>query len=202
MTLESQVTEELEQVREQVIQEISRMTRFWGFSEAMGMVYGAIYLSPVPLAMDELAAQLGLDQETVQREVALLQRLNMVWDATAAAEEPLRFQAETDFWQVARLLLKDRKQNEFALALRQVDEARQRVTAVSPTATPPDLAAFYQTRLQTMLTFFDSLESLITLLGSLDDLRLNALLRFFGNNRPNPKSQIPNPKSQIPNRKS
>ena len=195
MTLESQVTEELEQVREQVIQEISRMTRFWGFSEAMGMVYGAIYLSPVPLAMDELAAQLGLDQETVQREVALLQRLNMVGYANAPEEEVPQFQAETDFWQVARLLLKDRKQNEFALALRQVDEGLQRVTAVSSTATPPDLAAFYQTRLQTMLTFFDSLESLITLLGSLDDLRLNALLRFFGNNRPNPKSQILNPKS-------
>ena len=51
---------DLTAAREEFIQGMSRISHFWGFPKAMGAIYGAIYLSPAPLSLDEIVEQVGV----------------------------------------------------------------------------------------------------------------------------------------------
>ena len=48
------MNDELSLAQENFIQGMSRISNFWGFPRAMGALFGAIYLSPEPLSLDEL----------------------------------------------------------------------------------------------------------------------------------------------------
>jgi len=56
------MNQELDQARDQFIQGMSRITHFWGFPKAMGAMYGAIYLSPDPLSLDQIVTQVGVSK--------------------------------------------------------------------------------------------------------------------------------------------
>lgn len=179
---------EMNAVKEQFMQGMGRMTAFWGFGEAMGVIYAALYLAPEPLALSGLAAATALPVAVVGANLPLLLRLGMLHEQMWPEASAPVYAAETDFWQVARRVLQEREQNEFGLALQMVGDSLAQVTAVQQAArregNPADeLAAFYQARLQAMQDFFDLLESLTTMLTSLDDMRLKALLRFFNSTR-------------------
>ena len=60
-------------------------------------------------------------------------------------------------------------------------ESLDMVASSEANGSDAELAAFYQMRLQEMKGFFDSLDSLVAMLITLDELRLNALARFFNN---------------------
>jgi len=174
---------ELTEAREHFIQGMSRITHFWGFPKAMGAIYGAIYLSPQAVSLDELVELVGVSKGSVSTNVRMLERLGMVHRQLQVGDRKDYYLAETDFWKVARNLLKEREQNEFGLALRTVSESLDLVSSPEATEDDADLAAFYAARLQAMKGFFDSLDSLVAMLISLDELRLSALSRFFSANK-------------------
>ncbi len=175
------MTDEITQAREHFIQGMSRITHFWGFPKAMGAIYGAIYLSPQSVSLDELVELVGVSKGAVSTNVRLLERLGMVHRQVQVGDRKDYYLAETDFWKVARTLLKEREQNEFGLALRTVGESLDMVASSEANGSDAELAAFYQMRLQEMKGFFDSLDNLVAMLITLDELRLNALARFFNN---------------------
>jgi DNA-binding transcriptional regulator GbsR (MarR family) len=175
--------DELTEAREQFIQGMSRITHFWGFPKAMGAIYGAIYLSPTAVSLDELVDMVGVSKGAVSTNVRLLERLNMVHQQLQVGDRKDYYVAETDFWKVARSLLKEREATEFALALHTVGDSLDKIATADVNGDEAELAAFYQARLQAMKGFFDSLDSLVAILISLDEMRLSALLRFFNNSR-------------------
>ncbi len=64
-----------------------------------------------------------------------------------------------------------------------VGDSLDKIATADVSGDEAELAAFYQTRLQAMKGFFDSLDNLVAILITLDELRLSALLRFFNNTR-------------------
>ncbi len=177
------MNDDLAEAREQFIQGMSRITHFWGFPKAMGAIYGAIYLSPTAVSLDELVEMVGVSKGAVSTNVRLLQRLGMVHQQLQVGDRKDYYVAEADFWKVARNLLKEREATEFALALHTVGDSLEKIATAEVSGDEAELAAFYQMRLQSMKGFFDSLDSLVAVLISLDELRLTALLRFFNNTR-------------------
>jgi len=177
------MSEDLIQARDHFIQGMSRITHFWGFPKAMGAIYGAIYLSPEPVSLDELVEQVGVSKGAVSTNVRMLERLNMVHRHLQVGDRKDYYIAEADFWQVMKNIMEEREKNEFALALRTVGESLDLVNGADLVNDEADLALFYQERLQSMKGFFDQLDNLIAMLISLDTMRLNALMRFFGNSK-------------------
>lgn len=175
------MSDELNQARDHFIQGMSRVTHFWGFPKAMGAIYGAIYLSPTPISLDELVAQVGVSKGAVSTNVRMLERLNMVHKHLQIGDRKDYYIAEADFWQVMKSILQEREKNEFALALRTVGESMTMVAEAEIPSEEAALAAFYQERMNAMKGFFDQIDNLVALLISLDALRLNAIMRFFGN---------------------
>ena len=167
---------ELLQARENFIQGMSRVSHFWGFPKAMGAIYGAIYLTPDPVSLDELVEQVGVSKGSVSTNVRLLERLGMVHKQVQLGDRKDYYVAETDFWKIARGVLRERERNEFDQALRTVQESIAMIDAASEDA---ETAAFYRQRMLAMQNFFNGLDNLVGMLIALDDLRSKSVQRLF-----------------------
>jgi DNA-binding transcriptional regulator GbsR (MarR family) len=175
---------ELLAAREEFIQGMSRISSFWGFPRAMGAIYGAVYLSPTPLSLDEIVEQVGVTKGAVSTHVRSLERLGMVHKQIKLGDRRDYYEAEEDFWKVIKGVLRERERQEFDLALRTVNNSLERVdqAAVEPSdeGGDPELAHFYKQRMENMQRFFNSLDNIVATLLALDNLRLNSVSKLFG----------------------
>ncbi len=174
----------LNHARETLVQGMSQISLFWGFPKGMGAIFGALYLSPTPLSLDELVDQAGITKGAVSTNVRALQRLGMVHPQVQIGERKDFYIAETDFWKIARGILKEREKSEFDQALRSVGESLETVETaqVGAELTPEEarLAVFYRERLSAMQAFFHTLDNLVAAFLALDELRLKALEKLIG----------------------
>ncbi len=173
------MNDELAEAREHFIQGMSRISHFWGFPKAMGAIYGAVYLSPEPLSLDDLVAQVGVTKGSVSTNVRTLERLGMVHKRVQLGDRKDYYVAETDFWKVVRGVLREREQNEFAQALNTVQESMEMTDTAVTTPEDAELAQFYQERMQNMQNFFNTLDNLVSTLIALDELRSGTIQRLF-----------------------
>jgi DNA-binding transcriptional regulator GbsR (MarR family) len=174
------MSEHLLQAREHFLQGVSRISEFWGFPKAMGAIYGALYLSPQPLSLDELVEQVGVTKGAVSTNVRALERLGMVHRRIQVGERKDYYTAETDFWKIIKSILREREKSEFDLALRMVGESLEMVDSGQAGAEDAELVRFYQKRLGAMQSFFRSLDNLVAMLLALDEFRAGALEKLLG----------------------
>ena len=171
---------ELIEARENFIQGMSRISDFWGFPRAMGAVYGAIYLSPAPLSLDEIVEQVSVTKGAVSTHVRTLERLGMVHKQIRLGDRKDYYEAEADFWKIIKGVLREREQNEFDLALSTVNESLEMVKEANPAEPDVELAAFYEERMEGMQRFFNSLDSIVGTLLAMDETRLNSMIKLVG----------------------
>ena len=160
---ESKLTES----HQHFVQGMSRISNFWGFSKAMGAIYGAIYLSPEPLTLDDLVEQVGVSKGAASTNVRQLERLNMVHRQLQVGDRKDYYTAETDFWKMIRSILSQREQQEFEKALSTVSES---LAMAADAKEDPELSAFYQQRMKAMETFFKSLDRIFSALLAFEGL--------------------------------
>ncbi len=175
------MTESLATARQKFIQGMSRISLFWGFPRAMGAIFGAIYLSPEPLTLDDLVEQAAVSKGAVSTNARQLERLGMVHKHIRIGDRKDYYTAETDFWKIIKRILREREKNEFDAALRTVDESLSLSQQASLTAEDAELAAFYKSRLEAMQRFFHNLDNLVATVMALDSLRQNTIQRLFNN---------------------
>ncbi len=176
--------QELIVAREEFVQGMSRISHFWGFPKAMGAIYGAVYLSPSPLSLDEIVEQVGVTKGAVSTHVRSLERLGVVHKQIRLGDRKDYYEAEEDFWKVIKGVLREREQQEFDLALRTVNSSLDKVEQVAGDESDRELAAFYRQRMENMQRFFDSLDNIVGMLLALDNLRLNSVSKLFGHKSP------------------
>jgi len=173
----------LDQARDTLIQGLSRISQFWGFPRGMGAIFGALYLSPVPLSLDELVERAEITKGAVSTNVRALERLGMVHPHVQIGERKDYYTAETDFWKITRSILKERQKSEFDEALRSVGQSLEMVEGTQReeglSAEEQRRAAFYKQRMGTMQGFFHTLDNLVAAFLALDEFRLNALQKLL-----------------------
>jgi DNA-binding transcriptional regulator GbsR (MarR family) len=171
---------ELTAARDEFVQGMSRISHFWGFPKAMGAIYGAIYLSPGPLTLDEIVEQVGVTKGAVSTHVRTLERLGIVHKQIKLGDRKDYYEAEEDFWKVIKGVLRERERQEFDLALRTVENSLGMVDQVAGQGVDPQLAAFYRQRMENMQRFFHSLDNMVAMLLALDTLRSGAISKLLG----------------------
>jgi len=171
---------ELINARQNFIQGMSRISNFWGFPRAMGAIYGAVYLSPTPLSLDEIVEQVNVTKGAVSTHVRTLERLGMVHKQIRLGDRKDYYNAEADFWKIIKGVLREREKSEFDLALGTVNDSLKMVNQATPDDSDAELAAFYQERMENMQRFFNSLDNIVATMLALDDLRLSSLSKLLG----------------------
>src|SRR5215467_7679198 len=117
----------LDETRQSFIENMSRISQFWGYPRAMGALYGALYLSPTPLSLDDLIPIVGVTKGAVSTNIRALEQLGMVHKQIRAGDRKDYYQADTDFWKIAKTILERRQKPEFDKALNDVSLTLQRV---------------------------------------------------------------------------
>jgi len=158
---------QLDQPHDHFIQGMIRISNFWGFPKAMGAIYGAIYLSPHPLSLDEIVEQVGVSKGAVSTNVRQLEHFGMVHKHLQLGDRKDYYSAETDFWEMVKNILRQREQAEFDKALNTVAESLE---MVSQSDQDPELAEFYTERMKAMQSFFKTLDSLFSAALALEGL--------------------------------
>lgn len=171
--------DELNDARERMIESLSRISEFWGYPRAMGGLYAALYLSPGPISLDDLVPIVGVTKGAISTNIRALEQLGMVHRHLRAGDRKDYYEADTDFWKIAKTVLERRQKPEFDKALNSVSATLQQIRSRSRSQPDPGLARFYEQRLETMERFFHTLDGIVATVLQMERLRADGLKALF-----------------------
>src|SRR6516225_9464307 len=153
----------LNETRQSFIEHLSRISEFWGYPRAMGALYGALYLSPAPLSLDELIPIVGVTKGAISTNIRALEQLGMVHKQVRSGDRKDYYLADTDFWKITKTILERRQKPEFDKALNDVSVALQNVRSRPQRGADAELGKFYDERLSAMESFFHTIDNVVAM---------------------------------------
>jgi len=165
------MTTSLPKLKQDFTEGLSQISRFWGFPKGMGAIFAVLYLSPVPLPLDEIVNQTGLTKGAVSTEVRTLARMGLVHRSSKLADRKDYYEAESDFYKSIRSILKERQNSEFDRAVRSVGETLEKLDAGEVNGDKDEIK-FIRQRVQALREFFDALDNLTRAVVRLESLGL------------------------------
>ncbi|GAB4431802.1 MAG: GbsR/MarR family transcriptional regulator [Anaerolineales bacterium] len=168
------MTEKLPQLKQEFIEGMSQISKFWGFPKGMGAVFAVLYLSPAPLPLDEIASQTGLTKGAISTNVRALARMGLVHPSTKLGDRKDYYEAETDFYTSIRAILKERQNSEFDRAVASVRETLSKLEAGQVSGDEAE-RQFLIERLRALQSFFDALDGLVNAVVRLEGLGLTTI---------------------------
>jgi HTH-type transcriptional regulator, glycine betaine synthesis regulator len=173
LNAEDDMHRSLVDVNDSTVAGLGRLAHFFGFSEVMGRLYGALLLHPGPLSLDELAEQLQISKGSVSMNMRALERWGIAREVWMRGERRKFYTAEADFWKVIRNVLSGREMREVQMAVQVLSESVTKLRAAEGELTPEEkkLAAFYLERVAELHSFFQFAQmALETVIASYEDL--------------------------------
>jgi DNA-binding transcriptional regulator GbsR (MarR family) len=164
----------LEEIREGIMEAMGRISSFWGFSKIMGQLYGLLYLSFKPLTLDDMAESLSVSKGNVSINIRTLERWNMVKPVWIKGDRKDFYEAETDFWKIVKGVLREREKKEFDQALSSVSNSIKKAENAHKQSKNPETVLVIE-RLKKLEDFFVTLNKLVGVLLTLEDLKRNFL---------------------------
>jgi len=116
---------------------IGRLIEFWGFKRNMGRVWSVLYLSPEPLAAEDLRHLLKLSSGAVSMTLSELSRWGVVRKVWVQGERRDFFVAEVQLWKMISRVFSERERVEVVSALESFAQALTGLDALVATATDP-----------------------------------------------------------------
>ncbi len=141
----------LSPVQQRFILHWGEMGTRWGVNRTVAQIHALLYLSPKPLPAEEIAETLGVARSNVSTSLRELQGWGIVKVAHVLGDRRDHFESMKDVWQMARVILDERKKREVDPTL---SVLRECVAALDKNA-PAD--AHTRERLQRMLDFFETM---------------------------------------------
>lgn len=172
------MTTNLTKLKQGFTEGLSQISRFWGFPKGMGAIFAVLYLSPTPLSLDEITAQTGLTKGAISTEVRALSRLGLVHRSSKLADRKDYYEAETDFYQSIRSILKERQNAEFDRAIGSVRETLNKLESGQVSGNEAEVQ-FTLERVRALKEFFDALDSLTKAVSKLDGLGITTVKKVL-----------------------
>lgn len=157
------------QIKQDFVQGMSQISKFWGFPKGMGAIFAVLYLSPGPIPLDDIVTQTGLTKGAISTNVRALARMGLVHPSTKLGDRKDYYEAETDFYKSIRSILKERQNNEFDRAVATVRELLQTLETGQHSMDDVEHQFLIQ-RLRALRDFFDSLDGLVNAVVKLEGL--------------------------------
>jgi len=165
------MTTKLTQLKQDFTEGLSQISRFWGFPKGMGAIFAVLYISPIPLSLDEIVQQTGLTKGAISTEVRTLARMGLVHRSSKLADRKDYYEAESDFYKSIRSILKERQNSEFDRALQSVQETLKELESGSVSGDEAEVQ-FVRERIKALQEFFNAIDTLSNAVIKLESLGL------------------------------
>lgn len=165
---------ELTALQKQYILHWGEMGTRWGVNRTVAQVHALLYASPRPLNAEEIAQTLAVARSNVSTSLRELESWGIVKPVHLLGDRREHYMSMTDIWEMARVILNERKRREIdptLITLREcVEELKAAGSAESVT----------RDRLLEMLDFLDTLTSLYEEIHRMPTGALRGLLKVRG----------------------
>ncbi len=165
------MADRLAQVKDEFVEALSHISRFWGFPRGVGAVFGVLYLAPDPLSLDDIVKRSGLTKGAVSTDVRALARMGLVHRSSRLGDRKDYYVAETDFYKAIRSILGERQNVEFSRSIQAVRDTLKELKAARGSMDESE-RQFLIARVQALQDFFDAIDSLNRAVVRLDKLGL------------------------------
>jgi len=172
------VSKNISQLKQDFTEGLSQISRFWGFPKGMGAIFAVLYISPVPLSLDEIVEQTGLTKGAISTEVRTLARMGLVHRSSKLADRKDYYEAESDFYKSIRSILKERQNSEFDSAIRSVQETLKELESGSVLGDEADVQFVYE-RIKALQEFFNAIDTLSKAVIKLESLGLGNVQKIL-----------------------
>lgn len=167
--------EKLDRSRELLVQALGRQSSFWGLGKTAGEIYGALYLSPDPLSLEDVAAKLGQTKGNISIAVRQLEQLGMVRRSWQKGDRRVFFEAEGDFWKIAQSFLGLRHKPEFSQSFAMLEESVRLAAEAGPSAEREQVME----RLESLQEFYRLVDSMVELLLSATPEKMKTMMKMI-----------------------
>jgi DNA-binding transcriptional regulator GbsR (MarR family) len=146
----------------------------WGINRTVAQVHALLYISPQPLDAEEIAQTLAVARSNVSTSLRELQSWGIVKPVHLLGDRREHYESMTDVWDMARVILKERKRREIDPTVIQLREC----VAELKNAEPDDKVT--HERLLAMLNFLDTMTSLYDQIHRMPTGAIRGLLKAPG----------------------
>jgi len=172
------MAKKLPQLKQDFIEGLSQISRFWGFPKGMGVIFAVLYISPTPLSLDEVVQQTGLTKGAISTEVRTLARMGLVHRSSKLGDRKDYYEAESDFYKSIRSILKERQNSEFDSAIRSVQETLNELESGSVSGDEAEVK-FVHERIKALQEFFNAIDTLSNAVIKLESLGLGNVKKIL-----------------------
>src|ERR1041384_3863433 len=171
------MTQAITKIKKDFTEGLSQISRFWGFPKGMGAIFAVLYLSPIPLSLDEIVGETGLTKGAISTEIRALARMGLVHRSSRLGDRKDYYEAEADFYAAIRSILKERQNSEFDRAVRSVKETLE---SMEKNWVEDDEWNFVYERVQALQNFFDAIDNLTRAVIRLERLGVSNVTKILG----------------------
>lgn len=159
---------------------LSQLSDYFGFSKVMGQLYGALLMSGEPLSLDDLMDTLDISKASVSMNIRTLEHMGMVRQVWVRGKGGRRkyYEAETDFLQIMANILNGREMRDVDRALHVMQDNISRLNKSLAEMTPEEqeIAEVYIERIQRLQRMFRFAQIVITsILARVGELNLDSI---------------------------
>src|SRR5271155_6047127 len=147
-------TTQLSPVAQKFILHWGEMGTRWGINRTVAQVHALLFLSPRPLAAEEIARTLSVARSNVSTSLRELQGWRIVRGVSVFGDRRPHFESMKDLWEMFRVIVEERKRREFDPTVQVVRECVAEAKKTGSTD------AYARERMEEMLEFVVLLSAL------------------------------------------
>lgn len=169
--------DQLDTVREEVIESIERSAEVYGLSRSAGRVFGVLYFASEPLSIPELVDETGYAKSTISNVTRQLTRIGMIRRRSSeGGGRRVTFAPETDLWFVIQDVIRQYVSREMEVTQRTLDQALQEAESIDT-----DEALADRERIQELSDTYGELQQLLELMMEHSPEELIAAITQYDN---------------------
>lgn len=169
-----ETSKDLREVHDNMLDGMSQLAGYFGFSNVMGQLYGTLLLSPGPLSLDDMMDRLSISKASVSMNMRTLEHMGMVRQVWVRGGSGRRkyYEAETDFWQIITNLFSGREMRDVDRAINVMDDNREQLKEAMTNMddNEKELAELYLERMHQLQGLFQFAQVIMTsIINQFDD---------------------------------
>jgi DNA-binding transcriptional regulator GbsR (MarR family) len=174
MTEMTKMTVSLTHVQQRYVLHWGEMGTRWGINRTVAQVHALLYLSPVPLNAEQIAAALSVARSNVSTSLRELQSWGIVRAVHVLGDRRAHFESLSDVWEMFRIILEERKRREVDPTLAVLR------TSVAELNQDRKVDPITRQRLQAMLEFFETMAGCYEEFSRLPSSALRSFVKLRG----------------------